>query len=369
MACLEQGELLAYLDDELSPRRRQQVVTHLEVCLTCRAMHQSLQQDRQVVQQALDQTVAATGKSPVNLDLAWKRFVDGRVGEDDNNRSVKMMKSTWLRPLVAGFLGVALVGSLTLPPVRAAASNLLSALRVEKLQIINFSPSDLQELQKVLQDKGGSLNIKDFGEVKVTSGRQESKSVTWDEANRLAGFKLAVPPLVGPRDHVYFSSGMDVEIKPQVEPINQLLRSMGGNAFLPTELSGQTFLVKMPPMVAAKLVNEDNVTLTYVQTVSPQIAGPAKVDVEQIRQAVLAIPALPQDLRRQLQSIKDWQQVLPVPMQQDASRTVTVQGAPGVVGRTVDDQLILVWQKDGVIRFVTGSTEEAKLLAMAEGLK
>ena len=95
------------------------------------------------------------------------------------------------------------------------------------------------------------------------------------------------------------------------------------------------------------------------------------VTVEQLQQYLLAQPGITPQLAAQIRAIKDPSSTLPIPIPVDmaTSKTVTVQGQPGVfIGDSTGLGSAVIWQKDGMVYGVAGTLTESQILAVANSL-
>jgi len=103
---------------------------------------------------------------------------------------------------------------------------------------------------------------------------------------------------------------------------------------------------------------------------SPTLTVPDGLDVDQIRNELLKVPGLPQDLVSQLKSISDWRSTVVVPVIKGQSHEVTVQGQSGLMITQSDGKSTsVIWPSNGAIYAVSGSFSEAETLAVANSLK
>jgi hypothetical protein len=155
--------------------------------------------------------------------------------------------------------------------------------------------------------------------------------------------------------------------------INKMIQSFGSDKLLPDDLNGKTFTVNIPAQVTAKYKGLENDTIIVGQSRSPELIAPGS-DVLAIRDALLALPILPDNLRSQLASIDDWQHTIIVPNVDGSSQEVKVNGAEGVFisqpdGSDTEDISCLVWQKDGVVYAVSGRLTMEQALDTASLMK
>mgnify|MGYP001209365900 FL=1 len=112
------------------------------------------------------------------------------------------------------------------------------------------------------------------------------------------------------------------------------------------------------PAAAALVYEADGKYLVAGQFVSPgpSLNIPSSVDVNLLREEVLALPGLPADIVAQLRNVKDWEKTLIVPVPSGAtSRQVTVDGAAGLLVES-DQGAVVLWQKDGALYAVGGQS-------------
>src|SRR5215218_6098526 len=160
--CYDEGRLRAYLDGELPAQERAALAAHLAGCAACQAQ---LGHQRELTARvrtllpalpaapdaraALDRLRAAAQPTPRNVP----------VSQGSNVQRSKFMLSNSFRSgrsrSVAAALAliVAVVSLLALPPLRAAADELLSIFRVQKLMFVPVSRERIEQLSKLNFDK------------------------------------------------------------------------------------------------------------------------------------------------------------------------------------------------------------------------
>lgn len=256
-------------------------------------------------------------------------------------------------------------------PARSLASQLLGIFRVEKVQVMHFSPSDLASVAQALETRQ-PVNIENFGKI----DQKPLPDVTYPAETRL-------PKTLGGCNLVDSSSqpGTEVSITVSVEGINSFLQSMGSNSMLPPELDGKTFKIVVPKVYNASYQHEGTAPggFNILQTAAPQLEVPPEVDMETVRNALLSIPILPENLKSALQGVDDWTRTLPVPDFDRQAEEVDLNGAPGlfVQGRQRPGQGIrpetnsyygpslLVWYRNGAWTILQGPETMTKQDALA----
>lgn len=259
----------------------------------------------------------------------------------------------WVSGMAAAALTLVLV--LSWAPGRSLASQFLSIFRTEKIQVIKFTPEDMAQLERLLNGQAGEVDIRNFGRVELVRSGQHALKADPSQVEELTGLKLKLPEVLAglKREEILVDQGTVIKISPDVENINAYLKRHG-SALLPESLKGQSFVIKVPPLVNVWYkgpergrYNLRGGTLYLVVAGDLTIEVPAGVDVLDVRRALLNLPVLPDNLRRQLAAINDWQHTLPLPETRDLpARMVTVNGSQGVYfSRDDKSPGILVWRQ------------------------
>ncbi|MDR6225597.1 anti-sigma factor family protein [Desmospora profundinema] len=363
MICNDQGRLQAYLDGELTRSERKQLALHIEQCPECQALLQETKEMEDWVHVAITESLPDPDRSlEIDGDQAWQRFQnlskrDGRTeapSEDSMKWSWKKMKKTqkrWISGIAAAGI---LAASLTVPQVQAAASELLSVFRMDKVEFVKLTQGDLEEMSNFLENKEtGSLDLKGLGKV-WTEGEEEESIHHFDNPEKAvkAGHSLPeVPDGYQAVREVTVETPFTVHFRLDTEKINKLLKQLEADVELDKKLNNKTFAVEMPRSVFMNLKNEKSSSeIEYTVAETPQIEVEKEEDVDEIRKAVLSLPFIPENIKTQLLDIEDWKQTLPVPVFEDEGdvREVSINGAKGVI-QEGEWWASLVWQKDGKI--------------------
>jgi anti-sigma factor RsiW len=122
---LEQGDLVRFLDDEMSQPERAAVAAHLLQCAVCSSSLETMRKDRQLFADMLGQLQLPT-LTPARRDLSLSR-----VETAARRRSFRRSHSG----IAAAAAAVVLLSTFALPPVRGFASELLARItnRIEAL--------------------------------------------------------------------------------------------------------------------------------------------------------------------------------------------------------------------------------------------
>lgn len=354
----------------------------------CAIKHEQLLENESFVDRARGIIGEAGGDVAVDGRKAWRRLCrEMDMGKSEHKEVVFIMKSKYKKAVAALATGAALFTLFSFAPVRATAADLLKIFRVDKIQTIAIDPADMRQLEDVLRKQGGKADIRNFGAVE-SSGHMSTSKVSLEEARKAVDFPLSLPAdaPAGYTAPVYTRlTGTEVSFNLNAGNINSTIKALGGDKFLPAELNGKTFTLKVPNAVTAEYKSADGSKTLFVgESKSPEIQVPSGVDENAVRDALLSIPVLPENLRSQLAAINDWQHTLLIPSIDGSTTEVAVNGSQGVfmqspagnyqhgdqngqgsAGRQINS---LIWQDNGVIHIISGealSQEQAAAVASA----
>lgn len=399
----------AYLDGELSREARKEMALHLEACAGCREKLQAMKRLDEWVKTVLTETLTTIGaqeKPSPDVQAAWEKF-QTRLADDQQEKSpvqgrgrpvksrveeavprsgekkptLTLWKGRWetmniaqKRWMAGGVAAAVIASALFVPQVRAVASDVLGLLRIEKLQMVKLTPEDIAEIQANIASltdgkafdgtaPHGDIDLKGLGHMSVV-GKGEQGLFTSPEEARQAGIK--VPDLKGytmtkAGSHPAFSTDMKLD----VAMFEKLSGQMGAPVTLAPELNNQTISLSFgeSSFMQYQSDSDPQVGLNYGVTASPQLQVPAGVDMDQVRGALLMSPLFPENVRKQLANIQDWEKTLPIPYVEgkDYTEDVKVKGAPGVfVAYSGGHSAVLIWQKDGLLHVLALDAQEAE---------
>ncbi|KLU58649.1 hypothetical protein CEB3_c46650 [Peptococcaceae bacterium CEB3] len=375
--CYDQGTLTAYLDGELTNPARQEVEEHVKSCPSCRGRIEQLTRDRNF---ASAKTEAYLDAVTVDTDAAWVELDQGLFPNPSNFRREKgvIFMLTKYRKVVAAGAAVAVLGfGLTFAPVRAFADNLLNIFRINQVQSLSLNPGDIEQIQTALHHGVGKVTLGDLGQVQMSkTGRPGTVPLT--EAGKIAGFQPLLPaklPTGYTQGVTRITAGGTINFTLNTQKTNAVLKELGATTFLPSSLNGKTFTAKIPVLVRTTYQGAN--PLVVAEARSPELTAPGNADVGTIRDAILALPFLPNDLRQELRAVNDWQHTLVIPSLRGTSQNVTVAGVPGVYmttsqglrGGTDHPRNALIWQKNGIVYGLLGNFTVEQGLNMADSMR
>lgn len=377
--CYDVGSWQAYLDGEVPDARKAEMEEHLRFCKSCRRTLAREREMQTFANARLSAYLYSAGRSDVDAGAAWGRFENSSIKQNkiQARKGVLEMLLRYRTAAIAAAVLLTLTVSLSFAPVRSAAGELLTVFRVEKVKTVNITPSDLAGIEKAIRDGAGRIDIENFGQLEF-SGDQTAGQVSLEEARSAVDFPLTLPAVLPggySAPEIYKSSSGSLNFTLDTVNANQILKAFGSEKLLPPELNGKTFTMQIPAQITANyMMGPDNNRIFIGQGRSPELSAPVS-DVLQVRDALLALPSLPDSLRTQLASISDWQHTFLVPSIDGSSQEVEVAGAQGVFislpksEARVHEVSSLVWQKNGVVYTVSGNLTMEQALTIADAMR
>ncbi|NWG21432.1 MAG: zf-HC2 domain-containing protein [Chloroflexi bacterium] len=384
--CYDDGVLRAALDGALPPAEHTALASHLAACSACRARHEDLRIRAERAAALLD-----TPASDISAALATLRR--GIASESSGRRVLPparripfpgpvlpgskpmSLKRSW-RPWAAWAAGMMIiVALLALPPVRAAADQLLSVFRVQNVVFVPVNAERMEQLKRLNFDEQSLF----LAAPQQTSGATEPRSVaSLDEAAVAAGFTSAQPALPAPpaTSRYTVTERSTFEFQVNVASARELLRLAGvDDVTLPDALGAAPIVADVPPVIAAEYAGS-GYEVTLVQGLSPEVTLPDGVDLNQLGFAALRMLGMESRQATALASQIDWRTTLVFPFPADISnlRQVSIGGAPGLLvsGQGgAERHHHLYWQR-GDRFFVmsgTGFGSESAFIALAETVR
>jgi len=379
--CFDQEELLAYLDHEIVGERRWKMEMHLAACKKCQSALDELKEQTESIRLSLACYNDKAQKLNPDTNEAWSKLIERYERENKHSllKGVGETMSKYMKIAVAAAALILMAGLFSIGAVRSAVADFLSVFRVEKVETVTISRQDLAGLEQAMEKGGKDIHIQNLGDVAV-EGRTEMRIVSSEEAAESVDFSLNIPDkaLAGYGTPTFrMQPAMKIKFTLDVNKVNTLITSMGGNKLLPQTIDGKTFAINTPAGITAEYpaAAQDSRPLMIAQTRSPEIVVPDGVDVNEIRDALLGLEVLPRDLRQKLAAVNDWQHTMIIPSIEGSSKEVTVNGAKGVFvssPRHEDrdwNSGALIWPEDGVISVVQGALSLDEAVGIASQMK
>ncbi|EJL28163.1 anti-sigma factor [Brevibacillus sp. BC25] len=391
MKCADTGFIQAFLDGECSSKESEQFLLHLEYCETCRTQLDELSALDSWTREKMEHAFSETNDVKVNTEAAWQRFSQTIEKSTDTyaqerqmitnratiRRSWNQMNKQTKRWVTGASAAAVLAVSLSFPQVQAAANDFLSIFRMDKVEFVKVTQEDMQELEQwIANGNWGETELPGIGKIWMDKNDQEKleqRSYYYNnkESAEKAGVKLPQLPQDVTVDSVDIQSPFTMHMEIDADRANKLLAQLQVEARFDEKLSGKRFSLKIPQMQQVRmLVGKDNISYFVVN--APELSAPEGVDLAQLRETLLALPFIPDQVKKQMISIEDWQHTLPVPYMADGEskmKEVKVNGQNGML-ITGEYNAHLMWQQDGQIHMLEGSEKSADgLLDFAKQLK
>lgn len=366
--CCGEGQLRAYLDGELLAIERASIGAHIASCAACRA---ALEAQRAAAAQARALLPAPATIPDPSAALARLRAAQGLAepdGAQPTSRRLTMPTFSSLRTVPRSWLAglaavVAIAGLLALPPVRAAADQLLSVFRVQKVVFMPIDPARVQQLQSLKLDGGGLF----IGKPQSSSAPPQS-AASAGEAAQAAGYTIAEPMQFpsAPLNAEYTIMGARHEqVQVNVAAARQVLDLLDiHDVSIPDALGTKPIQVATEPFVAARY-HGANYDMTLNQGRSPSVTVPDGVSLADLGKVALRVLGTPPEQAEIASRQINWSNTLifPFPADADNIREVTVNGEPALLvggGGRGDLHWQLYWQS-GEQLYMLSATGDSSL--------
>jgi len=261
---------------------------------------------------------------------------------------------------------------ITVEPVKAAITSALSIFRVENVKGITVTLQDMQQIQNKLSSGQGEINLDKMGIVNKQGGKVRTSSI--EDARNLTDITVTFPSAL---DHVTPSVNIvepaTIEFTLNVNNVNQIMKSYGATKLLPDNIDGKTFMINFASMVTANYRIDDK-SIRILQLKPPQISVPEGVNVDEVYNAVVEMPIIPENLQSQLKSAKDWKNTLYIPVVESKVTEVDINGVKGYMSSDKDNMeniplTQVIWYNNGVMHSVSGRTDSSEILNIARSMK
>ena len=273
---------------------------------------------------------------------------------------------------------VAVVSLLALPPLRAAADELLSIFRVQKLMFMPVSRERLDQLSKLNFDKDTLFVAKPTVEQSAPPSTVASAEAAAGAIGGAVGQPSAFPsaPL---SSEFTVSSPSKMQFQVNVAAARQLLELMGiDDVSIPDALGAAPIAVDVPAFAQAHY-HGANYDMTLHQGRSPSVTLPDGVDLSQLGKAALRLLGMSSADAEIASRTINWNNTLLFPFPKDTGniRQVTVGGENALIvsgGPRGDQHWQLYWQRGDTFYMLqaSGALRDndmvAELVATAESI-
>jgi len=349
---LKDGEIHAYIDQELSPDHRQQVEDHLDSCDKCQQKADLLQKRSEQINQRFntlepEERPALLSTNAARIKLSKQLLEKGIKEKPAWGKFTSLLPRTAWTALGVLFI---LVIALTFAPVRAVANTFLGLFRVEQIRVIQVNTTDLPE------QLGSSSQLEYMlsKEVKVEETGEPVEVANADEAGTLVDMPVRLPNKIEGQPILKVQPAGNVSFNVDLELVQTVLKDIGRSDIeLPPELDGAAVEIGVPPNVVAQYGNceadseeshiesipDDQITgrlpecTTLIQGHSPTISAPPGLDIAAIGGAFLQVMGMDSEEASQFARNVDWTTtlVVPIPRYGTEQKDVLVDGVIGTL--------------------------------------
>jgi hypothetical protein len=336
---------------------------HVAGCPQCLGELAAMREDAALVGAAL----ATQGGTDVDVPAAWRRLAAAlpATGAEPAPASARSGRTRGFlrRPVVAVLaFAVVLTGAGT-----AAASDWLQIFKTEQVAPVSIHASDLIALP----------DLSAYGELELT-GDPNVHEVP-DAAAAEAESGLAIPEVGtlprGVSGESIYQVGDEVTatFTFSAERAAQAAAEAGETLPpVPPGLDGSQVRMVAGPGVAQVWSSSAGAPALIVGRAVAPTAFSSGVAFETVRDYLLSLPGLPEDVAAQLRTFTADGSTLPLPVPADRVDTSSAQvhGQSATVLATRDKSMAaVVWVEDGEVTVVAGSLDTDEVLAVARGLK
>lgn len=365
MKCIDIGTLQALIDGELDIALKKSVESHLELCSSCRDTLEELRKADDFVFGKINGYKQYMEELP---ETGIKPFRIAETGEVPSAKRKRIypffMKHRKLAAVICLSLMVT-VGA-TVQPVRAFISEALNIFRVENIRGIHFSMKDIEEIERKLSQREGFIDIDSIGKIEMTG--MEDRVISMDELKNLEDIEILLPKSnAGKIEEIRTVEPGKINFTLNVESMNGILEMLDARHLLPESIDGRTFTVSFAREVDIRY-SVDGKIYSIIQMKAPEIGVPADVDADALYNSMVELPIIPENIRRQLKSTKDWRNTLYYPVVEGETETVDIHGSEGFVMGD-DANTVILWSRGGVIYSVIGPGEKQAVVELARSLE
>lgn len=388
---LSDGEIRAYLDNEIAEEDAQQVSSHLGTCARCQTRLENISIQGQRVDRNLAVLDPQNDESPPSASIAYSQFDKKYSSKESTNMLDRIFNRQNRFAWVALGVIAILVLAFAFPQVRAIGSSFLGLFRVEQFTVLQIDPDELEEqfssasqFEYLLAE---DVQMEEFGE------HQEVGNAA--QASDLAGFQVRLPTALESDGKLAVQPGAEVSYQVDLPRVQSVLNELGASDFnLPSELDGAMVSMTIPvavsaafgeceipeEMMADRTVDPDapmpdlSQCTTLMQFPSPEISAPPGLDIAGIGETLLQVLGMSPEEAAQFSRNVDWTTtlIIPIPRFGTEYQDVFVDGVEGTLImqslRSQFPEYLLIWVKDGIVYALTGPGDSAAALEIAESL-
>jgi hypothetical protein len=379
---LDEGTLRAFCDGALDAVKDEQVQQHLASCSRCARRAAVIQHRRHRVHTLLAELEPQTKVTAASPRLARQRFEAYRQ-ERKERRMAHNPFSRRYRPVWATALLVMLVAvTLTVPPVRSLAGDLLALFRVQRIEFTPVSEEDLPD-EETLQAMAPEIE-RMFDQTLTITREGEPQRVTEASAREQAAFPVRLPAAAEEDASYEWTPPVNIAFEIDLARIRGLFAELGYQDIdLPRALDGKTVEADFDGLLTVSYgaCDQDSPAeqccMSFVQMPSPRATVPSSLDIDQLGRVYLELLGMPLEEAARLSERIDWTTTLVLPFPHHVNLTHETLQVDGVEGTLIHSQsayrptaeYLLTWVKGDIIYAISGTGDYAEALELASSLE
>jgi hypothetical protein len=334
---------------------------HVAECPVCLGELAAVRADAELIGAALRADTA-----DVDVSAAWRRLSAAQPSREPVAIPARTRRrGEWLRRPAVAALGAALV--VTGAGV-AAANDWLPIFATEEIEPIAIS-SDL--------DLSAVPDLTDYGTLELSGADEPAPVADEAAAEQLTGLDApevaALPAGVSGEPQYRAIGEVAATFTFSAERAAQAAAATGEDLPpVPPGLDGAQVRMTAGPGLAAVWAGDSGVPALVVARAVAPAAFAQGTDFEELRDYLLSLPGLPEEVAAQLRSFSPDASTLPLPVPADyaTSSPVEVNGEEATLLTSRDGFLSgVVWVQDGVVTAVAGSLSGSEVVSIASSLR
>lgn len=281
------------------------------------------------------------------------------------------------RSIAVGVVALTILSALlTVPAVRASASQFLSLFRVTNFAAVQVQPHRLDQLEAEQLEIGKLVG--EHVQVLTDPGPPVVLG-SLEEAAHVAGMSLAMPQWLPHESSIIETAVMGervVQVTANAPRLQQVMDALGiSDLSVPPALDGQIVSLRIPPVVMVRYEHANGRRSRLFQARAPQVTLPTSVDLTALGEIGLRILGLTATDARQFSQAIDWHSTLLVPIPPNVSsfRQVSINGRQGVVLQhqpaNQSPTTVVLWSTAERVFALVSIAGVEQVLAMAESVR
>jgi hypothetical protein len=378
----DEGKLRAFLDGALDAAECEDVRRHLARCARCAERAAVVETRTHRVGTLLAELEPQMVQGAISPRLARQRFEAYRQERKERHMARNLFSRRCRPAWAAALLVMAVAVTLTVPPLRSLAGDLLGLFRVQRIEFTPVGEDDWPD-EATLQAVAPEIE-RMFAETLMITAQGEQQRVTEASARGRAEFPVRLPAVGGENAQIEWTPPVHILYAVDLPQIQAVFAELGyEDVDLPTSLDGKIVEADFAGILTTHYgaCDQDGFEgqdcITFVQMPSPSASTPDGLDIDQLGRVYLELLGMPVDEATRLSKRIDWTTTLVLPFPHHVNithETIQVDGVEGTLihsesGYRPTPEYLLTWVKDDIIYAIAGKGDYSEGLAMAASLE